>query len=278
MHSTGGIEMFDKLIESNSRGAESNNRGGYFAVSTFLMSILFLAGVMVSIYGAEFDIGTSNLEFAQLIAPVALTEPQPDPPKQSPQQQQSAAQSSELPMRQAAVQNITEVPNKILPVSSVPSRSMPRPDYGEFKLGSIDTNPPGGTGGGDGTDKRSGLTDPSGDTVGPSSTTPPPAIKKIEPKKEVIASLGVVTGKATYLPKPPYPVPAKLIGAEGTVSVQITIDLDGSVISSRAVSGHPLLKRAAEDAARRAKFSPTYLSNKPVKATGIIAYNFKKSS
>src|SRR5688500_1942664 len=107
--------MFDKLIESASRGAEFKNRGRYFAVSTFVMSILFLAGVMVSIYGAEFDIGTSNLELAQLIAPVALTEPQPDPPRQSPQQQQSADNSLQRPMREAAIQRIDEFPTKILP-------------------------------------------------------------------------------------------------------------------------------------------------------------------
>lgn len=271
--------MFDKLIESDSRGAEFKNRGRYFAVSTFLMSILFLAAVMVSIYGAEFDIESNNLEFAQLIAPVVPVEPQPDPPRQSPQQQQSADNSLQRPMREAAIQRIDEFPNKILPVSSEPSKYKERP-YGDFGLGK-DFDPPGGSSGptiGTGTGQDgSGLETNSGLTKDPETTTAPPPLKKAEPKKEVIASLGVVTGKATYLPKPPYPVPAKAIGAEGTVSVQITIDLDGSVISSRAVSGHPLLKKAAEDAARRAKFSPTYLSNVPVKATGIIAYNFKKS-
>lgn len=270
--------MFDKLIESNSRGAEFKNRGRYFAVSTFLMSILLLTGVMVSIYGAEFDIGTNNLDLAQLIAPVAPTEPQPDPPKQS--QQQSADNSHQRPMREAVIQRIDEFPKKILPVSSEPSKYKERP-YGDFGLGK-DFDPPGGSSGppiGTGTGQDgSGLEPNSGITKSPETTLPPPLLKKVEPKKEAIASLGVVTSKAKYLPKPPYPVPAKLVGAEGAVSVQITIDYDGSVISSRAVSGHPLLKRAAEDAARRAKFSPTYLSNVPVKATGVITYNFKKSS
>ena len=272
--------MFDKLIESGSRSAESKNRGGYFTVSTLVIGILLFTGVLVSIYGADFDIETSNLDLAQLIAPVAPTEPQPDPPRQTPQQQQSADNSLQRPMREAPVQNIAEPPKDILPVSSLPSKYMERPEYGDFDLGPIDINPPGGSNGipGGNGNNDSGL--PKGGQPNDKDgivTIPPPPIVKAEPKKEVIASLGVVTGKATYLPKPPYPVPAKLVGAEGTVSVQITIDYDGSVISSRAVSGHPLLKRAAEDAARRAKFSPTYLSNVPVKATGFIAYNFKKS-
>jgi protein TonB len=101
-------------------------------------------------------------------------------------------------------------------------------------------------------------------------------IPKSEPKKSsTIVSLGVVNGKATSLPPPPYPAAAKAIGANGAVSVQIMIDVDGKVISSKAVSGHPLLKKAAEDAARRARFSPTFLSKEPVKVTGFITYNFK---
>jgi protein TonB len=268
--------MFDKLIESDSHSGQSNNRGRYFSVSALAMSVFLFSGVIVSIYGAEFDIGTSNLELAQLIAPVAPTEPQPDPPQQSPQQKQSVVQSSELPTRQAAVQNITEVPNKILPVSSVPSQFRPRPDYGNFKLGSTDTDLPPGTG--KTQSSGTGLTPdgPPDDTDSSISKIPPPVIPKSEPKKSsTIVSLGVVNGKATSLPPPPYPAAAKAIGANGAVSVQIMIDVDGKVISSKAVSGHPLLKKAAEDAARRARFSPTFLSKEPVKVTGFITYNFK---
>lgn len=271
--------MFDKLIESDSRSAESKNRGGYFTVSTLVMGIVLFTGVLVSIYGADFDIETSNLEFAQLIAPVAPAEPQPDPPRQTPQQQHSAETSLERPMREAAIQRIDEFPTNILPVSSVPSKYKERP-YGNFGVGK-DFDPPGGISGlptGEGNDPSvTGLEPGNGLTKVPETIPPPPVLKKVEPKKEVIVSLGVVNGKAKSLPPPPYPPAAKIAGIAGSVSVQITIDFDGSVISSRAVSGHPLLKRAAEDAARRAKFSPTYLSNVPVKATGFIAYNFKKS-
>jgi len=40
------------------------------------------------------------------------------------------------------------------------------------------------------------------------------------------------------------------------------------------VSGHPLLRGAAEQAARGARFSPTLLSGQPVKVSGVITYNF----
>jgi protein TonB len=64
------------------------------------------------------------------------------------------------------------------------------------------------------------------------------------------------------------------VHASGTVTVQVTIDESGNVVAAQAVSGHPLLQAAAVAAARQAKFSPTLLSGKPVKVTGVLTYNF----
>ena len=102
----------------------------------------------------------------------------------------------------------------------------------------------------------------------------------IKPKKEIRkgpVSLGVINGKATSLPKPPYPAAAIAMRAEGNVSVQVTIDESGRVISSRAIDGHPLLKNAAEKVAWSARFTPTYLSEVPVKITGVIVYKFSRN-
>ena len=85
---------------------------------------------------------------------------------------------------------------------------------------------------------------------------------------------GVVNNKAVSLVKPAYPDAAKAVRASGAVNVQVTIDEEGNVISASAVSGHPLLRAASEEAARASKFSPTLLSGQPVKVTGIIVYNF----
>jgi TonB family protein len=89
-----------------------------------------------------------------------------------------------------------------------------------------------------------------------------------------VISGGVVNGKAISLPVPSLPPAGKAVGVVGTVSVQVVIDESGNVISTSAVSGHPLLRAAAENAARRSKFAPTQLSGKPVKVTGVIVYNF----
>ena len=67
---------------------------------------------------------------------------------------------------------------------------------------------------------------------------------------------------------------AKAAKAGGTVMVQVVVDEDGKVISANAVSGHPLLKQAAVQAAYGARFTPTKLSGQTVKVSGQIAYNF----
>jgi protein TonB len=64
----------------------------------------------------------------------------------------------------------------------------------------------------------------------------------------------VLNGKAISKPQPPYPAIAKAARAAGTVTVQITVDEQGNVISATATSGHPLLRQAAAQAARQARF------------------------
>lgn len=80
--------------------------------------------------------------------------------------------------------------------------------------------------------------------------------------------------RKVYAPEPVYPAIAKAAGAEGSVGVKITVDEDGNVVAAEAVSGHPLLRTAAVDAARASKFKPTFLAGKPVKVSGVISYVF----
>lgn len=100
----------------------------------------------------------------------------------------------------------------------------------------------------------------------PTAPTPPNIPKQI--------SGGVLNGKATSMPKPPYPPAARAVRAQGIVLVQVIVDVNGNVITANAVSGHPLLKEAAAQAARGAKFEPTKLAGQPVRVSGILTYNF----
>jgi protein TonB len=75
-------------------------------------------------------------------------------------------------------------------------------------------------------------------------------------------------------PAPPYPRIAVATRIQGTVNVEILIDEEGRVVSARAVDGHAVLRTAAEQAARQARFTPTILGGRPVKVSGVITYNF----
>lgn len=86
--------------------------------------------------------------------------------------------------------------------------------------------------------------------------------------------LGILNGKAISLPKPVYPPAARAVRASGAVQMQVLIDEEGNIFSAEAVSGHPLLRSSARQAACGAKFAPTLLSGSPVKVSGIITYNF----
>ncbi|MBV9217045.1 MAG: TonB family protein [Acidobacteria bacterium] len=85
---------------------------------------------------------------------------------------------------------------------------------------------------------------------------------------------GALNSSATQLPPPEYPEAAKAVRASGQVIVQITVDEKGKVISATATYGHPLLRSAAEEAARKARFPPKLLNGTPVKVTGVLTYNF----
>lgn len=126
-----------------------------------------------------------------------------------------------------------------------------------------------GSGSGNGVGSGYGNGNASVNVVSNSFELKQPAAKPI--------SQGVINGKALSMPKPSVPPTAKAVNASGAVSVQVTIDEAGNVISARAVSGHPLLRQTAEQAAMNAKFSPTTLSGQPIKVSGVIAYSFQNT-
>lgn len=85
---------------------------------------------------------------------------------------------------------------------------------------------------------------------------------------------GVLQGNAVRKVQPSYPALAKAAGAEGAVQVSITINENGEVTTTEAISGHPLLREAALEAAKEWKFKQTELAGKPVKVQGTLTFNF----
>src|SRR5215203_3325464 len=105
-----------------------------------------------------------------------------------------------------------------------------------------------------------------------STSSPSQTTQNQVPLKAI--SGGVLNGKAVELPQPAYPAAARAVRATGQVSVLVVVDETGNILSASAVTGHPLLRSAAVQAARQAKFAPTIINGKTVKVSGVITYNF----
>lgn len=230
--------------------------------------------------------GNEQMELSSLVTPIPVREDTPEEPAPQQQKNEQISQSKNETTRQTNMLQINEnpiIPNKI---SVTPNTQKARPNA-PFKINSgaetdfqnSTSNAPTRNTSGTETGISSPPTQPMPvETVKPPIPKPPPLKEETPkpPKKTSVVTGGVVNGKATSLPRPIFPAPALAVGAGGEVNVQVTIDEQGNVTSAKAVSGHPLLRDAAERAARSAKFSPTLLSEQPVKVVGVIIYNFKK--
>lgn len=276
--------MLDQMVESRNAKGESTWRNGLLLATGVIMVSTLLGAWGYSLFAKDYGLGAGDLELSELVAPVPVAEEEPPPPpEQKPQEQQKAAPNADV--RKVIQQAIFETPKEVPKVSTEKNTQISRDPnrrtvQGDRDLvannaapadykGPVSTNNEGveGPGGVPNNNNQTGGAKPPP----PPPTAPPPPPKPAVPKK---ISGGVLNGKATSLPKPPYPPAAKAVRASGAVNVQVTINESGSVVSASAVSGHPLLRAAAEQAARSARFAPTLLSGQPVSVSGVIVYNF----
>ncbi|HXM34040.1 MAG TPA: TonB family protein [Pyrinomonadaceae bacterium] len=85
---------------------------------------------------------------------------------------------------------------------------------------------------------------------------------------------GVLNSKAIELPDPEYPEEARRARAGGRVLVSVVVDETGKVISAEVEDGPILFRRAALEAARKARFRPLLVDGQPVKVSGVLQYLF----
>lgn len=97
---------------------------------------------------------------------------------------------------------------------------------------------------------------------------------RVEHTEADVVEGGILNNKAYSLPAPVYPAAAKSAGVGGTVYVRVRVDEGGRVVSASPLGGPRLLQEAAAEAALDATFTPTLLSGRPVRVTGVITYNF----
>jgi periplasmic protein TonB len=95
------------------------------------------------------------------------------------------------------------------------------------------------------------------------------------PKRKIVVS---VLEEARLLNKvePVYPRPAVLAGIQGEVKLHAIIARNGTIQSLNAVSGHPLLVRAAMDAVGQWRYRPYILNGEAVEVETFITVNFRK--
>lgn len=262
--------MFDQLVESSTHHEDSARKGWFFLGTFSLYFVLFVGLLIFAIDQYDRSLSAQNLADMKLIARVAE---EPQPVKQPEKQEQPKQQKVQVEQQVATVRElVTDRPEVVQKGVSVTNKGQSPPVPGAVK-GKVDYIPPSG---------GSPFGESTGNTVASSapppvvSDEPPPPPPKPTPKPAPRAPIsgGVLNGRAVNLPKPPYPAIARAAHASGTVTVQVTIDESGKVISAKAISGHPLLQQAAVQAAYGARFTPTQLSGQPVKVTGVITYNF----
>lgn len=92
--------------------------------------------------------------------------------------------------------------------------------------------------------------------------------KRLSPQESIAA--------AVTKPQPDYPVMAKQLRLEGSVSLNAFVTEEGTVDHVEPVSGNPILARSAEDALKRWKFSKQTEDGKAVKFVATVVFNFKQ--
>jgi protein TonB len=275
--------MFNNLIESDAHTADIKRRGSFVIATTLVYALFIMAAGVGSIYAYEAHVDNQSLELTALVTMVPLSAAPPKSlPERSVNRQPRAAAatnntSARVPMRTALESDVTDmrrIPDKL---SATGSNLPPAPPNAVLGNRNYDIGgDPNSSLLGSGSRTNGNRTGTDGNAVEITRDVPPemPEVKTKTTKTRPVQSLGVIESKVIRKGIPPYPELAKKARASGIVTVQILLDEQGRVVSARATDGHPLLRGAAEQAAYQTKFSPTLLSNQPVKVSGVITFNF----
>lgn len=272
--------MFNQLIESGSHRKDMARKGRFFLGALgFYMLLLAVAGV-ASVYAYDSHLSTQNLELYTLVAlPPATVQEQERPDE--PRRPAAGTRSNEIAQRTDAIERLLDSTRPPDTISTERNRVAEIPKNRSFVISDRNTDPadnggalnnlPGGVHVPN--NNRNAVVVPvTRDDPEPPRATPSPA--PVKPPERIRVASSVISSKIITKPAPAYPVIAKQVRAQGTVTVEILIDEQGRVVSAHATSGHSLLRAAAQQSAYQARFSPTSISGQPVKVSGVITYNF----
>lgn len=96
--------------------------------------------------------------------------------------------------------------------------------------------------------------------------------------KPLPISSGVSAGHLIAPIRPEYPQIARITHAEGTVVIDATISRAGTIESAHVLSGPPMLRQAALDAVREARYRPFLLNGQPTDVQTTITIVFRMGS
>jgi protein TonB len=264
--------MFENLVEC-AKNKKSNKRWSYFVVTAVAWIMVLLGAVAAGIYfyDAQLD---QNYSLLCILAP-----PLPPPPPPAPAAGGNISNAKPQPATPKEIiapptMPVRNAPTSIdLPPTRVVYTDPNATGSGEPGIG-LPTGATGGTGNGDPFGVIGGTGKPANDNP----PKPPEAEEKKIVKDNSVSvirrSEGVIRGNTVFQAKPDYPTLARNAHIQGDVVIDITISEDGSVISAKVVSGHPLLAQSALNAARQWRFNPTMLNSSPVKVQGMLTFRF----
>ena len=260
--------MFTNLIESNADKSAFKRRSSFLLITVAGYAfVLFAAGVAgVLTYDARVEAQNSDMSVLDWIPPVKpVTPDRPQGPRRVQPANSRVSQQPTRPILYESPDNPSKPPDTV----SVAPNSIPPAPANAVEAPYVSDPAP--TSSASGCETCSGTNNQTAIAEVPKPTPEPTPVKPLGPQR---VSSTVLVSKIISLPKPSYPIIAKQMRTEGAVNVQILVDESGKVVSAHAVSGNPVLVTAAEEAARRARFTPTMLNSQPVKVQGVITYNF----
>lgn len=125
----------------------------------------------------------------------------------------------------------------------------------------------------------SGVTPPAGLLTSAGRISKPPSPPPGSPAPDVPAV--APAPRTVHEPKlissvrPEYPAAARQSNIQGTVTVSASIDVNGKVVSAKALNGSLLLRTAAENSVRQWKYSPGTVDGKPAPSQVTVGVEFR---
>ncbi len=253
--------MFDKLVESSKQKQGKRSRW-FFLVTTLIYTLTLASFGALTIIGFSPVLAESYVVFANLIPPPPPPGPAPQSPHRRPNPRPAPTLSFAAPVEVKKIPTLTDLkdlnleqPGNRLVVHGAPN--LPGFDRGGGLFGGPNTK----------------------DLAPPAPPPPPVVVSKpaaAQPEQQTVRLTSQITqGNAIRRVQPPYPQMAKLMRLTGAVQVQIAISETGEVADAFVISGHPVLREASLQAVRQWRFKPTELNGRPVRAIGVITFNFK---